>query len=401
MDKCCELAQQGVGMPAFFNDEVIVPLLVRAGCTLEEARGYAEVGCVEPQAPGKTEGLYSGGFMNLCKVLEITLGNGVNPSTGTVYSKRTGTEFADFEEFYSAYRQQLEHFVKMQADADNFIDEAHSKMCPTPLVSCFVDDCIADGVDIRCGGAKYNYTSPNIVGLANAADALAVIKKKVFEDKTYTLDAVRKLLDENFDGNETVRQEFLKGVPKYGNDDPYVDDLARRVAADYCDIVREQTNFRGGRFEPGLQSISAHAMFVGTMGATPDGRLATDLVSDGGVSPAQGRDVCGATAVIKSVARLDHTKATNGALLNIKFHPSAVQGEKGIQILSALVNSYFNMGGQHVQFNVVSSEVLRDAQKNPDNYRDLVVRVAGFSVLYTALDRVLQNDIIERTENSV
>ena len=401
MEKCCELTQTGIGMPAFFNDEAIIPLLQKTGASLEEARDYAEVGCVEPQVPGKSEGLYSGGFMNLCKILEITLNNGVNPNTGTEYTLKTGLHFETFEQFYEAYRKQLEHFVALQANADNLIDAAHAQLCPTPLVSCFVDDCIASGRDVRSGGAVYNFTSPNIVGLANAADSLAVIKKKVYEERRLTLEELRAVLAEDYRSDELLRHEFLNSVPKYGNDNPYVDELARRIASDYCDIVHTHTNFRGGKFEPGMQSISAHAMFVGNMGATPDGRRSTDLVSDGGVSPAQGRDSKGATAVIRSVARLDQTKATNGALLNIKFHPSAVRGQKGVEVLSALVDSYFRMGGQHIQFNVVSTKTLRDAQRHPEDYRGLVVRVAGFSVLFTTLDKVLQDDIIERTENSM
>ena len=273
-------------------------------------------------------------------------------------------------------------------------------MCPTPLVSCFVDDCIELGRDIRCGGAHYNYTSPNAVGLANLGDSLLVIKKKVFEEKKYTFEALRAMLRSNFEGCEQVRQEFLHDVPKYGNDDDEADAMARMCGEDYCRDFKRYPGYRNASFQPGLQSISAHALFVGSLGATPDGRTKEMLVSDGGVSPAQGRDINGPTAAMLSVAKLNHLEATNGALLNVKFHPSAVKGEQGLKNLMSLTDAFFRLGAQHVQYNIVDSDTLRDAQKHPERYRDLIVRVAGFSVLFVALDTVLQNDIIERTQHN-
>ncbi len=400
MRAAAKVAAAGTGMPAYFNDEIIIPVLLNVGCTLEDARDYAEVGCVEPQPQGRCEGLYSGGYDNLCRLFELAVNDGRDLATGEQIGPHTGLEFASFDAFYQAFRRQLDHFIYLHGTGQNVIDLVHKTYCPTPLVSCFVDDCLERGVDIRSGGARYNFTSPNAVGLANVADSLETIRKKVFEEKKYSLGKIRQLLMDNYQGNEAVRQEFINDVPKYGNDVDSVDQLARRVGEDYCLEFKKYGNVRNGGFQPGLQSISAHALFVGTSSATPDGRRREDLVSDGGVSPAQGRDTHGPTAICRSVAKLNHLESTNGALLNIKFHPSAVEGDRGLQNVMDMVDGFFSLGGQHTQFNVVSTEMLRKAQANPEKYADLVVRVAGFSVLFTSLDRVLQNDIIERTEHA-
>ena len=395
-----EVAAAGTGMPAYFNDEIIVPILLKAGCSLEDARDYAEVGCVEPQPQGRCEGLYSGGFTNLSLLLELAVNDGRDLATGAQLGPRTGLEFASFEAFYDAFRRQMNHFIRLHALGQNAIDLAHKALCPTPLVSCLVDDCLARGLDVRSGGARHNFTSPNAVGLANAADSLETIRQKVFGERKYSLAAIREVLAANYQGHEAVRQEFINDVAKYGNDVDSVDELARRVGEDYCVEWKKYRNVRGGIFQAGLQSISAHALFVGSSSASPDGRRREDLVSDGGVSPAQGRDSHGPTAVCRSVSKLNHLEATNGALLNIKFHPSAVEGERGLRNVMDLVDGFFSLGGQHAQFNVVSTEMLREAQAHPEKYGDLVVRVAGFSVLFTSLDKVLQNDIIERTEHA-
>ena len=395
-----EVARSGIGMPAYFNDEAIIPILRGIGCSLKEARNYCEVGCVEPHVAGRMEGMYSTGFTNLCKVLEMTLFNGEDPVRGVKAGIEVGTQFDDFESFYQAYLKQQDYIMGLHAMAVNAVEYAHSTMAPTPLVSCFVDDCIEKGADIRCGGAHYNYTSPNAVGLANLGDAMLAIQQKVYVEKRFTLDEIRTMLRADFAGYEKERLELLNDVPKFGNDDPAADAMTRRVGEDYCRRFKTCSGYRGASFQPGLQSISAHALFVGSLGATPDGRTKAMLVSDGGVSPAQGRDINGPTASMLSVAHLNHKEATNGALLNEKFHPSAVKGEEGLNNLISLTDAFFRMGAQHVQYNIVDSKVLRDAQEHPENYRDLVVRVAGFSVLFTTLDRVLQNDIIERTEHT-
>ncbi len=395
-----EVARSGIGMPAYFNDESIVPALRHIGCSLEESRDYCEVGCVEPHVAGKMEGMYSTGFTNLCKILEVTIFNGEDPVRKKKIGIPVGEQFEDFNDFYNAYLKEQRYFMDLHAMSVNAVEYAHQTMCPTPLVSCFVDDCIELGKDIRCGGAHYNVTSPNAVGLANLGDSLMVIKQKIFGEKKYSMDQLRTILRCDYQGYEAVRQEFLHDVPKYGNDDDAADMMARKCGEDYCLDFARYRGYRNSTFHAGLQSISAHALFVGSLGATPDGRTKEMLVSDGGVSPAQGRDIKGPTAAMLSVAKLNHLEATNGALLNVKFHPSAVKGDEGLDNLCALTDAFFRLGAQHVQYNVVDSEVLRDAQKHPEKYGDLVVRVAGFSVLFTALDTVLQNDIIERTQHS-
>lgn len=399
MEKSIDLVKSGIGMPSFFNDEVIIPILMSLGCPLEDARNYAEVGCVEPQVPGQTEGFYNGGHLNLCKVLEITMNNGINPLTGNKLGIDTGHDFNSFDSFYAAFLNQLNHFIYLQAEANNIIDYVHSLHVPTPFLSCFIDDCVLLGRDIREGGARYNLNTLNTCGLANVADAMAVIKLGVFRDKLLSLSDLKNILKDNFSGNEPLRSIIINNYPKYGNDDDEVDFFAQKIAQHFCDESKKIKNVRGGYFQGALQSVSVHAVFANALGATPDGRKMEMLVADGGCSPAQGRDKKGPTAVIKSVAKLDHYKASGGSLLNIKLHPSLLESIQGVRNLISLIETFFTLKGQHVQFNVVSADTLLDAQKNPDKYPDLLVRVAGFSVYFTTIDKMLQEDIIKRTEH--
>jgi len=398
-----DLAREGLGLPAFFNDDAIVPVLQNVGVPLEEARGYAEVGCVEPQVPGKTNGYYPAGFLNLGKVLTLALHNGTDPVTG----ERLGPAdpefhgFHHYEEVVEALDRQLDHVIRLIVIGDNILDDLHGKLAPNPFVSLFVDDCLARGLAYEQGGAVYNYTGPNSVGLANVADALMAIKRLVFEERRIEMNALLAMLDQDFAARESGRLLLLNRAPKYGNDNEEVDEIARALATQILKGFKQYRNPRGGRYEPGLQSISAHALFRDAVAATPDGRTAKMLLADGGISPAQGRDRRGPTAVIRSAARLDQREASNGTLLNIKLSPQSVVGEAGLENLAALVRTYFDLGGQHIQFNVINSAVLRDAQRHPERHRDLVVRVAGFSVLFTTIDPVLQEDIIERTEHRV
>jgi formate C-acetyltransferase len=401
MREAVEVVRAGIGMPSFFNDEVIIPLMQSMGYTLEEARNYAEVGCVEPQAAGTTEGYYPSGFLNLAKVLEITLNNGCNPVTGSRIGLKTGESFADFEGFYAAFHKQLAHFCRLMANAINYIDEVNAEMVPVPLCSCFVEDCLERGRDIRRGGARYNFSSPNAASLANAADSLMVMKAAVFRDRIVSYEELRLILLRDFEGSEALRQRLINSYPKYGNDAYEVDSFARELADFFVKTFSMIPNVRGGRFQAGLQSISAHALFAGSVGATPDGRKAAFLLADGGCSPAQGRDRLGPTAVMRSVAKIDHGAVPNGTLLNIKLHPSLVCGDEGVENLVSLVEVFFLMKGQHVQFNVVGAQTLKEAQERPEAHRNLVVRVAGFSVFFVTIDRVLQEDIIERTEQAV
>lgn len=398
-----DLAREGLGLPAFFNDEAVIPVLQNMGVPLDEARGYAEVGCVEPQVPGRTNGYYPAGFLNLGKLLTLALHNGIDPLTG----ERLGPAdpafegFTRYEDVVGALDRQLDFVIRLMVTGDNILDDLHGTLAPNPFVSLLVDDCLARGLAYEQGGAIYNYTGPNTVGLANVADALMAIKRLVFEERRVEMDALLAMLDQDFSGGEGMRLLLLNRAPKFGNDHEEVDEIARALATRILKGFKQYRNLRGGRYEPGLQSISAHALFRDAVAATPDGRTAEMLLADGGISPAQGRDRRGPTAVIRSAARLDHREASNGTLLNIKLSPQSVAGTAGLENLAALIRTYFQLGGQHVQFNVINSDVLRAAQRHPEQYRDLVVRVAGFSVLFTTIDRVLQEDIIERTEHRV
>ncbi len=453
--KSAEVSRIGLGMPAYYNDEVIIPSLVNRGLTLEDARDYGIIGCVEPQKGGKTEGWHDAAFFNMAKVLEITINNGM--VNGKQLGLKTGEfcSFSLFAEFMDAYRKQMKYFVSLLINADNCVDLAHGERAPLPFLSSMVYDCIGKGKSLQEGGARYNFTGPQGVGVANVADSLAGLKKLVFDEKKITLKELKDALDSNFgdqsntafndkmngiddltretvmevikkllleenkislndlkkaNGNisvnlgsqgdgEYLRQMLLNRAPKFGNDIDEVDDLARESAYIYCSEVEKYTNPRGGQFQPGLYPVSANVPMGADTGATPDGRKAGAPLADG-VSPVSGRDQSGPTAAINSVAKLDHHIASNGTLFNQKFHPSALEGQSGLRNLSSLVRTYFDQKGLHAQFNVVSRDMLLDAQKNPEKYKNLVVRVAGYSAHFASLDKSIQDDIIERTEHS-
>ncbi len=445
MLRAAEVTRTGVGLPAYYNDEVIIPSLQSRGLTLEDARDYNIIGCVEPQKWGKTDGWHDAAFFNMCRPLEMVFSNGmdngvqIGPQTGDVSEMKT------FEEFYDAYKTQMKYFIELMVNADNAIDLAHAELCPLPFQSSMVEDCIGRGKSLQEGGAVYNFTGPQGFGIANMADALFAIKTLVFEQKAVTLQEFKNALDNNYgkdmdakqaekltsevakrlvkDGKTLTAEDVKKiyetvgtnpcseiekaeyqglldkisQLPKFGNDIPEVDDFARDVAYTYTRPLLNYKNPRGGQFQAGLYPVSANVPLGAQTGATPDGRLAYTPVADG-VSPAAGRDIKGPTAAANSVSRLDHYIASNGTLFNMKFHPSALAGEGGLESFVALVRGYFDQKGSHMQFNVVSRETLRDAQKNPEKYKSLVVRVAGYSALFTTLSRSLQDDIINRTE---
>lgn len=396
--KTCEISRLGLGMPAFYSDEVVIPSLVSRGVTLRDARDYGIIGCVEPQKGGKTEGWHDAAFFNIAKVLEITINNGM------VDGKQMGPQTGEFESFESfgalmdAYKNQMEYFVSLLINADNSVDIAHGERAPLPFLASMVDDCISKGKSLQEGGAHYNFTGPQGVGVANVGDSLAAIKEFVFDNKTITAKDLEKALNDNFVGMEDMRQMLLNRAPKFGNDIDAVDNLAREGALIYCREVEKYSNPRGGQFQPGLYPVSANVPMGAGTGATPDGRLAGTALADG-VSPVSGRDLAGPTAAVNSVSKLDHYIASNGTLLNQKFHPSAIEGESGLRNLSSLVRGFFDQKGMHVQFNVVDRKKLIDAQNNPDKYQSLVVRVAGYSAHFTSLDKSIQDDIIARTEH--
>ena len=443
MNVAAEVSRVGLGMPAYYSDEVIIPALVSRGVSLEDARDYGVIGCVEPQAGGKTEGWHDAAFFNIPKVLEITLNNGY--ADGKKIGLETGTieTFTTFESLVCAFEKQMEYFVKLLINADNSVDIAHGQRAPLPFLSSMVDNCIVEGKSLQDGGAKYNFTGPQGVGIANAGDALTAIKKIVFEEAKLTLPELKAALDSNFgkevprpnvdsnsidlnnlnsdnlvellksliakevngahvniSGNgdgEYIRQLLLNGAPKFGNDIDEADEMVRKVALVYCQEVQKYKNPRGGTFQPGLYPVSANVPLGAGTAASADGRYAGEPLADG-VSPTSGYDQNGPTAAMNSVSKLDHHIASNGTLLNQKFHPSALAGEEGLANLSSLVRSYFDQKGMHVQFNVISRDILVDAQKNPDKYKNLVVRVAGYSAHFVSLDRTIQEDIISRTE---
>lgn len=445
--KAAETSRVGLGMPAYYNDEVIIPALVNRGLTLEDARDYGIIGCVEPQKGGKTEGWHDAAFFNMVKVLELVVFNGcldgvrITPETGDFAS------FTSFEQIMDAYQKQMAYCVRFLTNADNAVDLAHGKRAPLPFLSSMVDDCIAKGKTLQSGGAHYNFTGPQGVGVANVGDSLEVLKELVFEKKKYTLAQFKQaMLDDFQSGNaasgavtrelleEVIRRltengktlsadqaarltqvaaasvagsapscdysamlEDIENVPKFGNDITEVDELARFAASAYCREVEKYKNVRNGRFQPGLYPVSANVPMGAQTGATPDGRRAGQPLADG-VSPVSGRDTNGPTAAANSVAHLDHAIASNGTLFNQKFHPSALSGREGLEKLAALVRGFFDRKGMHVQYNVVGRETLMEAQRHPDQYKNLVVRVAGYSAHFVYLDKSLQDDIINRTE---
>ena len=443
--RAAELTRTGIGLPAYYNDEVIIPSLMSRGVTLEEARNYNIIGCVEPQVPGKTWGWHDAAFFNMCRPLELVFTSGmdcgeqIGPKTPAVENMQT------FEEFSEAYQTQMNYFISLLVNADNAIDQAHAERMPLPYLASMVDDCMARGKTCEQGGCVYNFTGPQGFGIANVADSLFAIKKLVFEEKKVTMAEFKKALMFNYGQSVSplivsqvagtvarrmiengmqpdtaavakMAQEIIKNsvtaedkrkfdqllamiedITKFGNDEEEIDMMAREAAYTYTKPLLQYKNPRGGVFQAGLYPVSANVPLGAQTGATPDGRLAGVPVADG-VSPSAGKDVNGPTAAANSVSRLDHGIASNGTLYNQKFHPSALSGQEGLEKFVDLIRTYFDKKGSHVQFNVVSRETLLDAQKHPENYKHLVVRVAGYSALFTTLSRSLQDDIIRRTE---
>ncbi|KGM98021.1 pyruvate formate-lyase [Clostridium novyi A str. 4552] len=396
--RACELTREGLGLPAYYNDEVIIPALVARGVTLEDARSYGVIGCVEPQCPGKTEGWHDSAFFNLARIVELAIHSGKDKGVQIGPKTQEFKDMKSFDDFMEAYKEQMEYFVKHMCIADNCIDIAHAERAPLPFLSSMVEDCISVGKSLQEGGAHYNFSGPQGVGVANVGDSLMAIKKLVFDDEKITKEQLKEALDSNFEKYPEVKQILSKQAPKYGNDIDEVDELARVGALVYSKEVNKYTNPRGGQFQPGLYPSSINVYFGSLTGATPDGRNAEEPLADG-VSPSRGKDVSGPTAAGNSVAKLDHFIASNGTLFNQKFHPAALKGDKGLQNLSAVVRSYFDQKGMHVQYNVIDRDTLLKAQQKPQDYRDLIVRVAGYSAQFISLDKAIQDDIIKRTEH--
>lgn len=404
-NRTIEVTKLGYGMPAIFNDEIIIPQLINRGFSLEDARNYAIVGCVEPDSPGNSYprcgGPGSGTLFNLPQCLLLAINNGVNPLTGEQVGPATGdlASFKSFKEAQEAYVKQVEYFVGWYVTLTNTWSVIVEQSMPMPLVSCVMEPCVERGIDVTAGGAKYNYYGISGVGTSNVADALAVIKELVFEDKKYSGAELLEAIRTNWEGKEPLRSEVTNKVPKYGNDNPYVDELARWATSVFSKIVNSSTG-PGGPYTAGLWPVAANVVMGLVTGATLDGRKAEEPLAEG-ISPQQGLDKNGPTSVLKSASALDQFSCHNGTLLNLKFHPNTVRGTEGTEKLRSLIQTYFDMKGMHLQYNVVSADTLRDAQKHPDQYKDLVVRVAGYSAFFVELWKDLQDDIIARTEHSL
>lgn len=396
--RALKVVKTGFGQPSIFNSDAIVQELVRQGKSVEDARDGGASGCVEAGAFGK-ENYTLTGYFNLPKVLEITLHNGVDPLTGKRIGIETGEprEFSSFEELLGAFQKQVRHFVEIKITGNSIIERLYAEYVPAPFLSLLIDDCIAKGRDYHDGGPRYNTTYIQGVGLGTISDSLVSIKYNVFDEKRLALAALLEALDSDFEDQEILRQQFLNKTPKYGNDDDCADDVMRAIFEIYYAAVNGRPNTKGGSYRINLLPTTVHVYFGRMLGATPDGRKAHQPLSEG-ISPVQGSDRHGPTAVIKSAAKIDHIR-TGGTLLNQKFNPQLLADEEGITNLSQLVRSYFRMDGHHIQMNVVTADTLRKAQADPEQYRDLIVRVAGYSDYFCDLNIDLQNEIIARTEH--
>jgi len=396
--RALRIVKTGFGQPSIFNTDSIVQELVRMGKTVEDARDGGSSGCVESGAFGREAYLLTG-YFNMPKVFEITLHNGVDPRTGKRIGLETGdpTKFKTFDELYAAYEKQLRHFVDIKIQGNNVIEKLFMEYLPAPFLSILIDDCIVKGKDYHAGGARYNSNYIQGVGTGTITDILSAVKMHVFEKKAVSMEELIAALDANFEGKEALRQRFLNKTPKFGNDDDYADSLMRRAFETYFAAIDGRPTVRGGRYRVDMLPTTCHIYFGKVTGATADGRKAGEPVSEG-VSPVQGADRNGPTAVIKSVGKMDHLR-TGGTLLNQKFTPQLLADDQGLINLKDLVRSYFKLGGHHIQFNVVTVETLRDAQKHPEKYRDLIVRVAGYSDYFVDCGKELQDEIINRTEH--
>jgi formate C-acetyltransferase len=358
------------------------------------------VGCVELSTPGKALGWSDASMFNMTRVLELTLFGGADPQTGEQIGLETPAldEVSSFSELEEAYDQQLAHFIKLMVKGCNIVDSVHAEVCPSPFLSLVIADCFDRGLGVTAGGAHYNFSGVQGVQIANVADSMAVIRQAVFDEEWVEAQELLTALKEDYAGNEVLRQRFINRVPKYGNDDDQVDSLAAKWGDRYSELVAQYPTIRGGLYQPGFYTVSAHVPMGGDVGATPDGRHAGTPLADGGLSPSAGRDKRGPTAALKSVSQLDLELASNGTLLNMKFLPAFFDGQRALEKFVTLLRGFCNLKIPHVQFNVVSAETLRDAQLKPQEYRHLVVRVAGYSAYFTELDRDLQDEIIRRTE---
>jgi len=396
--RALRILRTGYGQPSIFNTDAIIQEMLRQGKSLEDARCGGASGCVEAGIFGK-EAYILTGYFNLPKVLEITLNNGIDPLTGKKIGLETGDprNFSSFDDLMKAFERQVQYFVDIKIRGNNIIERIYAEYLPAPFLSLLIDDCIARAKDYHDGGARYNTSYIQGVGMGTITDCLTALKFHVFDKKNISMEKFLEMLACNFEGFEEWRQILINKTPKYGNDDDYADNLLRQVFEIYYQAINGRPNLKGGTYRINLLPTTVHVYFGKKTGATPDGRKAHEPLSEG-VSPVQGADRRGPTAVIKSVAKIDHLR-TGGTLLNQKFTPQLLASEEGLRNLANLIRTYFRLDGHHIQLNVVTAETLRDAQRHPEKYRDLIVRVAGFSDYFVDLSKELQDEIIRRTEH--
>ena len=396
--KALEIIKTGFGQPSVFNTDAIIQEMLRQGKSLQDARNGGASGCVETGAFGKESYILTG-YFNLTKILELTLHNGRDPRRGILLGLETGNpaDFRSFEDLLEAFRRQVEHFVKIKVRGSNTIERLFAEYLPAPFLSLLISDCIEKGKDYHDGGARYNTSYIQGVGLGSVTDSLTALKHHIYQEKTLTWEEFMKALDEDFEGREPLRRRLLNETPKYGNDDEEADGILREVFKIYHDAVNGRPNTRSGVFRINLLPTTCHVYFGRVTGATPDGRKSGQPLSEG-ISPVQGADTKGPTGVVLSASKIDHL-ATGGTLLNQKFTPRLLSDREGLQGVLHLIRTYFRLDGHHIQFNVVDAATLREAQKHPENHRDLIVRVAGYSDYFVDLGEDLQNEILHRTEH--
>ncbi|HQM05883.1 MAG TPA: glycyl radical protein [Tenuifilaceae bacterium] len=396
--RAVKIVKTGFGQPSFFNSDAIVQELLSQGKSLTDARNGGASGCVETGAFG-TEAYILTGYFNLNKVLELTLNNGVDPLTGKEIGIRTGNaaSFKTFNQLYEAFERQLGYFSDVKLEGNLVIERIWAEEMPVPFLSLLIDDCIANATDYNAGGARYNTSYVQGVGLGSITDNLSALSRLVFDEEALSMDELLKAMNANFEGYDDLRYRLIYDVPKWGNNNDYADKLAVRVFNSFYKAITGRKTFRGGVFRINMLPTTSHVYFGSKIGAMPDGRLAHEPLSEG-ISPVQGADRNGPTAVILSAAKIDQIK-TGGTLLNQKFSPSFFTTDESLDKMVSLIRSYFKLDGHHIQFNVVSADTLRDAQKHPEKYQDLIVRVAGYSDYFNDLGEALQNEIIRRTEH--
>lgn len=389
--KTAETIRLGTGIPQIFNDEVVIPAFLNRGASLEDARDYSVVGCVELSIPGRTYGLHDIAMFNLLKVMEIVmLENESNPDI-------------TWDGLINQIRDKIRYYIKLMVEGSNICDIGHRDWAPVPLLSSFIEDCVQHGQDITAGGARYNFSGVQGIGIANLSDSLHALKGMVFEQKRLSFAELIAVLKANFQTpeGEKIRARLINRFEKYGNDIDEVDNISADLLRFYCKEVEQYQNPRGGQFTPGSYTVSAHVPLGSVVGATPDGRLAGEQLADGGLSPMLGQDVQGPTAVLKSVSKLDNFLLSNGTLLNVKFTPATLAGDSGLNKLADFLQAFTRLRLQHIQFNVVNADTLREAQQRPQDFAGLVVRVAGYSAFFVELSQEIQDDIIRRTAHQL